>query len=111
MLPTERSYTISAIDRVLNQVDIRTTTDDISLSKTSTLPQTLQVKVNAPVIITTNHPKRKYKEDGICNGQKGYIDFIEVSKEDPEQVEIIWVVFTNKDVGKFYRFEHVSAIF
>ena len=29
-----------------------------------------------------------------------------MSKEDPEQVEIIWVIFTNKEVRKFYRFGH-----
>ena len=106
LLPTERSYTCFSQDRILNLTDVGTGTEHISATKSGNLPPSLEIRVGAPIIITTNHSKRKYKEDGICNGQKGYIDYIEVSNEDPERVEIIWVVFPRKEIAKFYRFEH-----
>ena len=55
-----------------------------------------------------NHKKAKYKEDGIVNGAKGYIDHIQTSNENSEEVEIVWVVFSNKDVGKRYRRDHYN---
>ena len=61
---------------------------------------------NAPVMITTNNKIARYKEDGIVNGAQGYIDYIQVSKENPDVVEVIWVVFKNEDIGsKCYRRE------
>ena len=31
---------------------------------------------------------------------------IQVSKENPEKVEIIWIVFNKENVGRLYRFDH-----
>ena len=37
----------------------------------------------------------------ICDtGAGGYIDYIQTSKKDPDLVEIIWVKFHDKNVGK-----------
>lgn len=41
--------------------------------KTGNLPTELILKVGAPVVVTTNHSKAKYREDGIVNGARGYI--------------------------------------
>ena len=45
------------------------------------------------------------------NGARGYIDFIECNKEDPDDVEIIWVVFNNKESCAKYRsdFRHLRG--
>ena len=66
----------------------------------------LIIRRGAPVMVTLNDKTPRYKEDGIVNGATGYIDFIQTSKEDEDQVEIIWVVFQNKDIGaKYYKRE------
>ena len=64
--------------------------------RTGNLVTELVLKVGAPVVIKTNHSKHKYKDDGIMNGARGYVQAITVSKDDPEKVEIIWVVFKMK---------------
>ena len=50
--------------------------------------------------VTTNNSTARYREDGITNGAGGYIDYIQTSKKDPDLVEIIWVKFHDKTVGK-----------
>ena len=40
------------------------------------------------------------------NGARGYIQKVQVSKDKPAKVEIIWVVFNNEHIGKRYRFDH-----
>ena len=62
--------------------------------------------IGAPVVITTNHSKRKYKEDGIFNGARGYVQAIQTAKNDQDKVEIVWVVFNNENIGKLYRHDH-----
>ena len=74
--------------------------------RTGNLLGELNIKVNAPVVITTNHTKRKYREDGIMNGARGYVQSVQVSKIHPDEVEVIWVVFNNENIGKRYRFDH-----
>ena len=56
--------------------------------------------------IFKNHKKAIYKDDGIMNAARGYIAAIQVSKENPEIVEIIWVVFNNEKIGRRYRHDH-----
>ena len=46
---------------------------------------------------------KKWKEDGIINGARGYIEHIDVSDDNPDEVTVIWVVFQNKDLGAKYR--------
>ena len=40
------------------------------------------------------------------NGARGYIQAIQVSKQNPEFVEVIWVVFKIEKIGRFYRLQH-----
>ena len=75
-------------------------------SKTANLQTELKLKVGAPVLITSNHSKKKYKEDGLVNGARGFVQAIQVSREDPERVEVVWVVFNKESVGRLYRAEH-----
>ena len=74
--------------------------------KTGNLQTQLKLRINAPVVITSNHSKRKYREDGIVNGARGFVQAIQTSKSNPEKVDVIWVRFNNEDVGRLYRFEH-----
>ena len=57
-------------------------------------------------MITENHKKAIYKEDGIVNGARGWVQSIQVSKNDPNKVDVVWIVFNNPKVDQLYRFEH-----
>ena len=54
-------------------------------------------------MITSNHSKQKYKNNGIVNGARGYIDSIQASKKTPEVAEVIWVRFTDDKIGQLLR--------
>ena len=108
LLPNTKENLCNSTDRVKNipgQNDLPDKIKD-NPGNTGNLLTELKIKVGAPVVITTNHPNQKFKEDGIQNGARGYIQAIQVSKHDPNKVEIIWVVFNNENIGKFYRFKH-----
>ena len=106
LIPNEKEYKCNSIDRVKNVPGLRKLPNKLKENpgRTGNLLSELNLKVGAPVVITTNHSKQKYREDGIVNGARGYVDSIQVSKDDPDQV--IWVVFNNESIGKLYRFEH-----
>ena len=70
------------------------------------MPKKLILKEGAPVVITSNHKKAIYREDGIMNGARGFISAIQVSEQNPDVVEIIWVVFKNEKIGRRYRVDH-----
>ena len=46
--------------------------EKLPYTKTKNLPHTITLKVGMPIVITVND--RKYKEDGVSNGAKGYVD-------------------------------------
>ena len=76
------------------------------MTQTGGLESKLVLKNEAPVVITSNHPQAKYKEDGVVNGARGYVDSIQISKADPEKVEVVWVVFKYKSIGKLLRYDY-----
>ena len=47
----------------------------------------------------------KYREVGICNGARGYIDSFQLAKGSSTEVENIWVVFKDENIGKQLRFD------
>ena len=108
LLTNEKEYRCNSVDRVTNVPGDPKLPDRFNDNPglTGNLQTELIIKVGAPVLITTNHPKLKYKEDGIVNGARGFVQSIQVSKLDPNKVDIIWVVFNKESVGKLYRFEH-----
>ena len=108
LLPNQKEYLCNSIDRITNlpfgpKISEK---DKGNIGKTGNLPKTLRLKVGAPVVITSNHRKGKYREDGLCNGARGFVQAIQVSNENPDKVEIIWVVFNNEKIGRLYRFDH-----
>ena len=86
-MPYEREYVCNGIDRITN-VPGQPVSKRLNLNpgQTGNLQQELRLKVGAPILITCNHSKKKYKEDGICNGTRGYVQAIQVSKNDPNKV-------------------------
>ena len=98
----------NSVDRVTNLPAENKVPPRLNLNpgRTANLQSELRIKVNAPIVITSNHAKQKFREDGICNGARGFIQAIQCSKEDPEKVEVIWIVLHNENMGKRYRFEH-----
>ena len=108
LLPYEQEYSCDSTDRVTNlpgghKVPERLKTNP---GRTGNLETELRIKVGAPVVITTNHSKQIYKDDGIMNGARGFVQAITVSKDNPDVVDIIWVVFNIDTIGKRYRFDH-----
>ena len=101
LLPDVKEYICNSVDRVTNMPgrNLPNRLKD-NPGKTGNLQTELRLKVGAPVLITSNHPKKKYKEDGIVNGARGFVQAIQVSKNNPEKVEIIWVVFNKETVGR-----------
>ena len=108
LIPNEKEYSCNSVDRVTNLPSGHKVPERLKMNpgKTGNLETELKLKIGAPVVITSNHAKQKYREDGIVNGARGYVQSITVSKEDSEKVDIIWMVFNRETMGKLYRFEH-----
>ena len=54
-------------------------------------------------MVTSNHSESQYKNNGIVNGARGYIDSIQVSKENSDDIEVVWVVFMDESTGRLPR--------
>ena len=109
LIPDQKEYNCNSIDRAVNlpvRTDLRKNKKTSNPGKTGNLSAQLKVKVGCPVVITSNHPKKKYREDGYVNGARGFVQAVQVSKDNPEKVDIIWVVFHDETIGRLYRFDH-----
>ena len=85
LLPMEKEYVCNSIDNVKNlpyNSKIPNTVNN-NPSRTGNLMKEIKLKVNAPIVITTNHSKKKDREDGIMNGARGFVQAVQVSKSDP----------------------------
>ena len=54
-------------------------------------------------MITSNHQEKKYKMNGIVNGARGYVDSIQPMPDHPDSAEVIWVRFTDDEIGHLLR--------
>ena len=108
LLPYEREFTCNSIDRVTNLPVGNQLAEKIkeNSGKTGNLETDLKLKVGAPVVVTVNHSKQIYRDDGIMNGARGFVQAIQTSKDHPGKVDVVWVVFKNENIGKRYRFDH-----
>ena len=108
LLPHEREYICNSTDRITNLPGGCKTSEVLTKNpgKTGNLEEDLRLKVGCPVVITTNHSKQKYREDGIINGARGFVQAVQTSKNNPEKVEVVWIVFNNEKFGRLYRFEY-----
>ena len=103
LLPNQKTYVCHSEDTTLNVSNVAPLSKDLPITITGALPGELRIKVGAPVIITCNHKTKKWKEDGLTNGQRGYVEYVEVDEKNEEEVKIIWVVFHDREAGAKYR--------
>ena len=104
-LPEARIYEIPSTDTATKANMKNPPPLDPKLPHTQTggLEELLKIKEGAPVMITSNHPDKKYKNNGIVNGARGYIDSVQVSDSNPDLVEVIWVRFHDDKTGQLLR--------
>ena len=83
LLPNEKEYICHSTDRVTNVPSSHEVPKRLkkNLGKTGNLETELVLKIGAPVVITKNHSKQIYKDDGIMNGARGYVQALTVSKK------------------------------
>jgi len=108
LLPDKREFVFLSKDKISDAKNYMPVPDTVSYEtgKKKGMVKNLIIREGAPVMLITNDKKTRYKEDGIVNGATGYIDYIQTAEGNSEIVDIIWVVFKNKDVGnKCYRRE------
>ena len=110
LLPTKKTFYASSFDQSTNTKNAPPLSEKLSLTATGQLQKTIVFKEGAPVMITTNHSKKKYKNNGIVNGARGKIDSIQSSKENPDVAEIIWVRFTDDKIGQLLRKDSFSLL-
>ena len=103
LLPGVMEYSNYSLDRCTNQPNANPPPESLSYSQTKGLTNKLVLKVGAPVLITIND--LKYKDDGICNGTKGYIDSFQLEEGSVDKIKIIWIVFNDDKVGRRLRFD------
>ena len=108
LLPGVPSYVCNSIDRVTNLPGIPKLPRNFKHNpgKTANLETELILKEGAPVVLTSNNSKQRFREDGLCNGARGFVQAIQVSKEDSNRVECVWIVLLKENAGRLYRFEH-----
>ena len=65
LLPNAREFICNSEDRVTNFPAKNKVPERLNLNsaKTANLQVDLKLKVDAPILITTNHAKQKYRED------------------------------------------------
>ena len=82
LLPDEKEYICNSKDIVTNLPAGNTIPDKLNTNpgKTGNLQNVLKLKVGCPIVVTTNHPKQKFREDGIMNGARGYVQAIQTSQ-------------------------------
>ena len=103
LLPLEKEFRVLSKDESTNVKNAPKLFDQMPLTKTGQLETQLIFRKGAPVMVTSNHQQQKYKNNGIVNGSRGYVDSIQASKENPNEPEIIWVVFPDENTGKLLR--------
>ena len=103
LLPHRKSFIVSSSDEATNSRNPPPLPDKMPMSKTGQLESQIVFKEGAPVMITTNHENKKYKNNGIVNGSRGYIDSIQTMIGNPDVAEVIWVRFNDDKTGQLLR--------
>ena len=110
LLPNKKIYFSNASDKSTNNPNAPKVSEKLPLTRTGQLPTKILFKEGAPVMITSNHSKSKYKNNGIVNGARGYIDSIQASVDDPDVAEVVWVRFTDDKIGQLLRMDSSSLL-
>ena len=110
LLPIEKTYQETCVDESINSKTGPKVPEHLPHTQTGQLETNFIFKQNAPVMITSNHPQQRYKNNGIVNGSRGYIDSIQVSKDNTNEVEIIWVRFNDDKTGQLLRQDNLALL-
>ena len=105
LLPGVQSVICSSKDEPTNVSNAPELPEDLNYTETGNLQKTLRLKLGCPVMLTVNHTKAKYREDGITNGARAYVDSFQFFPNTNE-VKYIWLVFKDERIGKLVRFEN-----
>ena len=103
LLPNEKAYSVNSTDVSTNRRNAPSLPENLPHTQTGQLESKVILKKGAPVMITSNHSEQRYKNNGIVNGSRGYIDSIQVAKDNPDQVEVIWICFNDENTGQLLR--------
>ena len=103
LLPDEVLYYATATDTATNFKMSSKSNKQQSKKDEGQLSASLLLKKHAPVVITSNHSEAKYRQDGVNNGARGYVDSIQTNPDDPNMVDVVWVVFNDKKIGQKLR--------
>ena len=110
LLPDSPEYICNSRDQSTNVSNPPELNENLNYTDTGNLQKSLRLRVGAPIMVTVNHPKAKYKQDGVCNGARGYIDSFQLDKEDKNQVRYIWVVFKDEEIGQQLRRDNMHLL-
>ena len=55
---------------------------------------------------TQNRGQLTHSDTTIVNGAQGFVQLIQTSKENPEKVDVLWVVFNKDSIGRLYWVDH-----
>ena len=110
LLPNKKTYFVSASDQSTNIKNPPPLSDKLSLTATGQLQTKIIFKEGAPVMITSNHTKPKYKNNAIVNGARGYIDSIQPNKKNKDVADIVWVRFTDDKIGQLLRQDSMALL-
>ena len=110
LLPNKKTYFSNAVDKSTNNPNAPKISEKLPLTRTGQLPTKVLFKEGAPVMITSNHPKSKYKNNGLVNGARGFIDSIQASAEEPDVAKVVWVRFNDDKIGQLMRMDSSSLL-
>ena len=103
LLPGEQEFNVQSKDESTNVKNAPKLFENMPLTRTGQLETQFILRKGAPVMVTSNHQQMRYKNNGIVNGSRGFVDSIQMSKENPNEPEIVWVVFNDENTGKLLR--------
>ena len=110
LLSNKRTYFSNAVDKSTNNPLAPKISEKLPLTRTGQLPTKILFKEGAPVMITSNHSKSKYKNNGIVNGAQGFIDSIQATVDEPDVAKVVWVRFTDDKIGQLLRMDSLSLL-
>ena len=103
LLLKEKAYIINSKDEAIWRSNAPKPSKNLPQTQTGQLESTFIFRKGAPVMVTSNHSESQYKNNGIVNGARGYIDSIQVSKENSDDIDVVWVVFIDESTGRLPR--------
>ena len=103
LIPDELQYDHSCFDKCTNLENAPNPPQDMAYTAAKGLPGKITLMVDAPILITMND--LKYKEDGIVNGARDYVDSFQFDDDNDGSLKVIWIVFRDETVGKRLKME------